>query len=294
MERQRDEGLEAVGLVLQLAQLEQVVDAVFVVLDVAVEHGGVRLEADLVRGARGVEPLVAVNLVIADDVADAVGKDLGAAAGQRIHADAFSCSSVSRIESLARLREVGNLHHREGFQVHLREALLQARAQIQEILKWKIGMQSADDVEFGDGLGVSGGCGLESFFQRHGVGAGRVFLAAEGAQTAGGHADVGRIDVAVDVEVGLVAVHAFAHVVGQPADGEDVAGAVEREGVLLAEAFAGQHFLLDGVQARVVGLERVQGHAVSMINETRSRLLALGIWSVNGVDEARRYTTWQT
>ena len=48
MERQRDEGLEAAGLVLQRAQLEQVVDAVFVVLDVAVEHGGVGLQADLV------------------------------------------------------------------------------------------------------------------------------------------------------------------------------------------------------------------------------------------------------
>ena len=38
------------------------------------------------RGARSVEPLVAVDLVIADDVADAVGKDFGAAAGKRIDA----------------------------------------------------------------------------------------------------------------------------------------------------------------------------------------------------------------
>ena len=60
----------------------QVVDAVFVVFDVAVQHGGVRFEADLVRGARGVEPLVAVDLVIADDVADAVGEDFSAPAGQ--------------------------------------------------------------------------------------------------------------------------------------------------------------------------------------------------------------------
>ena len=86
MKRQRDEGLEAVRLVLQCAQLQQVVDAVFVIFDVAVQHRGIRFQADLVRGARRVEPLVAVNLVIADDVADAVGKDLRAAAGQRIHA----------------------------------------------------------------------------------------------------------------------------------------------------------------------------------------------------------------
>ena len=49
MKRQRDEGLESVRFVLQGAQLEQVVDAVFVIFDVAVEHGGIRLQANLVR-----------------------------------------------------------------------------------------------------------------------------------------------------------------------------------------------------------------------------------------------------
>ena len=58
MERQRDKGLEAAGFVLQLAQLEQVIHAVFVVLDVAVEHGGVRLQPQLVRRARRLQPLV--------------------------------------------------------------------------------------------------------------------------------------------------------------------------------------------------------------------------------------------
>ena len=52
MERQRNERLEAAGLILQGAELQQVVHAVFVVLDVAVEHGGVRLQADLVRQLR--------------------------------------------------------------------------------------------------------------------------------------------------------------------------------------------------------------------------------------------------
>ena len=86
MERQRDKRLEAAGFILQGAQLEQMVDAVLVVLDVAVEHGRVRLQADLVRELRGFEPLIAINLVIADDVAHAVGENLRAAAGERIHA----------------------------------------------------------------------------------------------------------------------------------------------------------------------------------------------------------------
>ena len=137
--------------------------------------------------------------------------------------------------------------------------------EIEKILERQIGMQAADDVELGDRFGVSGGRGLESLFERHGVGAGRVLLASEGAEAAGRNADVGGIDVPVDVEVGLVAVHALAHVVGQPADGEDVAGTVEREAILLVEAFAGKHFFFNGGEARVVGLERV--HAGSMISQ---------------------------
>ena len=78
------------------AQLEQVVDAVFVVLDVAVEHGRVRFQADLVRRSRGLQPLAAVDLVIADDVPHAVGKNLGAAAGQRIDARVFQLVPASR------------------------------------------------------------------------------------------------------------------------------------------------------------------------------------------------------
>ncbi len=59
MEGQRDEGDEAVGFVLQGAQFHQVIDAVLVVFDVAVEHGAVGVQAELVGGAGGFDPLVA-------------------------------------------------------------------------------------------------------------------------------------------------------------------------------------------------------------------------------------------
>ncbi len=41
MKGQRDEGLKAVRIILQGAKLQQVIDAIFVVLDVSVEHGGI-------------------------------------------------------------------------------------------------------------------------------------------------------------------------------------------------------------------------------------------------------------
>ena len=90
MERQRDKSLEAVRVVLQRAQLQQVIDAVFVVLDVAVEHGGIRLQArPRCAAARRSQPVVAINLVIADDVPHAVGENFRAAAGHGVEARVF-------------------------------------------------------------------------------------------------------------------------------------------------------------------------------------------------------------
>ena len=270
MKGQRDEGLEAAGFVLQRAQLEQVVDAVFVVFDVAVEHGRVRFQSDLVGESGGVEPLIAVDLVVADDVAHAVGEYFCAAAGERIHARGFELLQRLANRELGTFRKIRNLDHGEGLEMHLRKALLQAGAEIEEILKRQVGMQSADDVKFGDGLAVSGSGGFESFIERHGVGAGSVLLAAEGAQAAGRDANVGGIDVSVDVEIRLVAVHALANVIGHPAHGENIAGAVESEGIGGVEPLTGQHFGVNGQQARVVGLERVKGqHRFDDIAVTR-------------------------
>ena len=86
MERQRDERLEAAGFVLQLAEPDQVVDAVVRLLDVAVEHRAVRAQAELVGRAVDFEPAAGVGLVLADLVADFGMEDLGPAAGQAAEA----------------------------------------------------------------------------------------------------------------------------------------------------------------------------------------------------------------
>jgi len=59
----------------------------------------------------------------------------------------------------------------------------------------------------------------------------RVFLPAKGTQAAGSDADVSGIDVAIDVEVGLVAVHPLAHCVCHPANSQNVASAIKDQGV---------------------------------------------------------------
>ena len=222
MERQRNEGLEAAGFILHGAQLQQVVDAVFVVLDVAVEHGGIRPEAQLVGQARGLQPFAAVDLVVADDGAHARREDLRAAAGHGIDAGIAQLDQRFFDGELGAAGEERDLDHGEGLDVDLGKALLQAADQVEEVFERQVGMQAADDVELGDCFGVAGGRRLPGLFESHGV-AGRVaLLAAKGAELAGRHADVGGVDVAIDVEVGHVAVHPLAHVVGQPADGQHV------------------------------------------------------------------------
>src|SRR5450631_3548832 len=124
-------------------------------------------------------------------------------------------------------------------------------------------MQSADNVKFGDRLAVSRGCGLESFLQRHGVGAGRVLLAPKSTQAAGRHADVGRIQVAVDVEIRRVPVHPLADMIGQPAYGQDVTRAIKDEGVVDREALPRKDLFVDRLKPSVVALKWMQtGHLV--------------------------------
>src|SRR5206468_9497033 len=127
------------------------------------------------------------------------------------------------------LGQIRDFHHRKSLEMHLRKSLLQAGDQIKEILKRQIGMQSANDVKLGNGFAVAGCGGFEYFFECHGVGARSILFSTEGAEATSGDTDICRIDMAVDIEVGLIAMHAFAHVIGKPTDGKNVAALIKRE-----------------------------------------------------------------
>ncbi len=92
-------------------------------------------------------------------------------------------------------------------------------------------MQAADQMKFRGAFAQALFGALPNLLEGKGVGAGRFRAAAEGAELAMRHADVGRIDVAIDVEVANVAVALLANVVGEPADGQQIGRAVERDSV---------------------------------------------------------------
>src|SRR5580765_6637218 len=235
------------------------VDAVLVVLDVTVQHGGIRPEAELVGSSCGIEPFRAVDLVIADDVTNSVGEDLRTTTGHGVDARGLHSLEGFANGHLAALGQEGNLDHRERLDVDLRKALFEAANEIHEVLKGQVGMESTDDMELGDGFSVASACSLPGLFKRHGVSACLALLAAEGAETAGGNADVRRVDVPVDVEVSDVSVEFFADVIGEPTDSEDVAATIERHAVVEAEPHTGEDLLGNRAEGGVIGLKRVTG-----------------------------------
>src|SRR6266705_6991689 len=107
-------------------------------------------------------------------------------------------------------------------------------------------MQAADDVKFGRAFPDALVGALINFVEGVRVGAGRVGIAAKRAEFAVGNADVGRIDVAIDVVVGDVAVFPFPDVIGKPADGEKVGRAIQLDAFVEGEAFARADFVRDG------------------------------------------------
>jgi hypothetical protein len=83
-------------------------------------------------------------------------------------------------------------------------------------------MQPADDVELSHCFRIARRGSLPGLIEGHRVTGRIALLAPKGAQLAGCHADVGGVDVAVDVEVRHVTVHPLANVVGQPAHGQHI------------------------------------------------------------------------
>jgi hypothetical protein len=88
-------------------------------------------------------------------------------------------------------------------------------------------------------------------------------------------ADIRGIDVAIHVEIRLVAVHALANIVGHPTHRENVAGVVESEGVDGVETLTSNHFRVNRHEARIVSLKWMflerSGHPLDDIAGAREK-----------------------
>src|SRR2546423_6287374 len=198
MKSQRDESDESARLILQVAEAQQVIDALLLGFHVTIQHSGVGAQPDLVSLARDVQPHLSADFVVADDFAHPRMKNLRASAGQRIHAGLFELEqSVSRGQ-LGNAREVAHLDHGESFQMHARAALFEPTNQLKKMVKGEVRMQATDNVEFGGAFTDTLLRALINFFQREGVRAGGVRVAPKGAKLAVCYANVRWINVPVN------------------------------------------------------------------------------------------------
>ena len=105
----------------------EVINPIFVIFHVAVEHGRVGFQADVVGQAGGVEPLVAIDFVVANDVANAVRtQNIEAALGQVGQAPMRRTQAFQfPIDTLGRLRDPAAMcrRDRENLRTAKREEL---------------------------------------------------------------------------------------------------------------------------------------------------------------------------
>ena len=160
------------------------------------------------------QPAIARHLVVANEVAGTLGKDFGPSPGATVHSR-FPESLDGLIDGhLGPAGKEIELNHGEGLEMNLGEALLQAAEQVGVVGEGKIGMEAAHDVKLGHRLAIPHGGVMIGLLQRHGV-ATLAGFAGETAELAVNHADVGGVQVAVDVEIPDVPVPFFPDPVGQ-------------------------------------------------------------------------------
>ena len=243
-----NEGDEPAGGVLLLAQPQQVVDALGQRLDVAVQHRGVRLDAERVRDAVDLAPPLGIGLArVLEQLREPRREDLGAAAGHGAKPGRLQPRQrVLRLD-LPAPPEVIDLGRGERLDLHLGMRGVDGLDHPLVVLERPVGMVAAHDVHL---------AGLVTHHRHHVldrvlVGAGLAGLAREAAEGAREDADVGRRDVAVDDEVHAITLAPGLDVIGHAPDAEEVVRLEEGEAVLAAQALARADLVPDGLEPAV-------------------------------------------
>ena len=193
-------------------------------LDVPEHHRCRAATAKLVPDAVDVQPVVRQDLPARDRLADAIHQDLRAAARKTSQARRLQPRQHFPQGQLGHLGEMIDLRRAESVDVDLREPLLDISQQLLVPRELKVGMQPALQQNLiaaqGDGfLDLR----VEGRTVQH-IALGRLRAAVERAEIADRCADVGVVDVAVDVVRAIVLrVESQRHLVGRAAERSQIA-----------------------------------------------------------------------
>ncbi len=191
-------------------------DPVAGVVDVAVHHRARRRDAHPVGGADDLDPGLRGQLALGEHPADVVVEDLGGGAGDGVEARLAGLDQEVLEGQPGARGAVDDLHRGEGVHVHLRDARLHRRGEVEVRRAGQLGVDAALHAHLGGAevprlLGPVGDL-VEG--ERVGVGIGTPL--GERAEPAADVADVGEVDVAVHHVGHVVADGLPAQVVGQP------------------------------------------------------------------------------
>jgi len=229
-----------------------------------------------VGDAVDVEPDVAADFSFVGFVVNAIVEDFGSAAWEAAEAGflelaedeangfaaggaAFFAWCACAFVDFGDLAEVDDFNGGEGFDVevaaHLLGFITEGGDEVGVVAEGERGVEAADGVDFGCAA-FDGFAGLLADIG-HVARVGFFFagFGEEVAEFAREGADVGIVEVAVDVVVGVGAVEATADAVGEFDDGPDVGGGEEEVAIGEGEALAACNFVGDGVEAWVAAGE---------------------------------------
>ncbi len=252
MERERDERLQAAGLVLERARAEHVIHPLLDRLDVPVEHRDVGAHPEAVREPVDREVAVGAALVVADLLPHALSEHFRAAARQRIEPGRLELPQDLLVGLPVQVREEGDLDSGEALQVDLRTNPLEAAEHVRVVGEGQIRMEAVHDVDFGQRLPVALAQLVPRLLERHRVRPGVARTEPrERAEQAARDADVGRLEPDVEVVIRARPVPLLALAVREPAEGERVGTVEQAHAVLEAQTDALVELFGDSVEAAV-------------------------------------------
>ena len=196
-------------------------------------------------GAMGVEPLLGVDLVRAQDLADLVVEDLRSGAGERPEPGVHHAAQVVGERLAVALRALGDLERGEAVHVDVGRRLLHGSGDVEVVLAVEVGVDASLQAHLGRAhvprLTDATGDLLEGQEVRLASEVEGEWTFRESAELALERAHVRVVDVAVRHPGDVVAHGLAAQLVGQRRHGEDLGAAGREQGgdLVLAHLLAG-------------------------------------------------------
>jgi len=245
-EGERDKSGETAGLILQLAQLAEVIDALSESFDMSVEHSASAAATHGVPGAMDIEPFRGSLLAATNFISHRGIENFRAAAGHRSKAGvAQKLKCVTNGHAKNSLRQMAHLDGRECFDVQIWIECAQAAQEIEVPILFQCRMQTTNHVYFSNPEAACFSDSADDVVDGSFEGMDIAFFGGERAELAGENADIGVIDVAIQDIGSVVAILLFAECIGDNSERVEIVRAVEIESIDLRNALPGLNFIGD-------------------------------------------------